>query len=158
MTQTQQPKPTKGNEKLYYVAPNDENEQRIAIAWLEKHCPAYNTPGHPRFVTELRIDRLTDEHVVKVLARTGKKITQALRTERTQQGEARVVRAEPEDLIGEIVEGQPVECGKHWLERADGEEGELVVSSFLEELGKRCTPYAVKWKPEDGRKVRLAWA
>jgi hypothetical protein len=155
----QQPvKNTSRGEKTYYLCPNDENEQRIVMAWLEKNCPGYNTPGHPRFATELRIDRLTDEHCVRILARTGRRVTPALRTERNEHGESKVVRAEPEDLVGEVAESAPIECKTHWLRPSDGEEGELIVSGFLEALGKVCVPYAVKWKPDDGRKLRLGWA
>jgi hypothetical protein len=156
MSQPQQT--AKLGEKDYLISPTDENEHRIAVAWIEKHYPSINTPGNPRFTTALPVDRLTPEHTVRVLARMGRKLTPALRTERNAQGESKVHRATDEELASELSLSAPVAVRKHWMSPADGQEGEIIVSSFLEELGNVCVPYCPKWKPEDGRKVRLAWA
>src|SRR6478672_6843810 len=97
--------PQRDMSKTYFFGPSDENEEKIALAWLMKSYPEANTPGHVRYVTNLLLDRLTEEHTVIVLART-KKRTDALKTERDPSGIARVIRSTPEQLAEEIIEGK----------------------------------------------------
>lgn len=164
-TQTkQQPAPQAAPQrdlsKTYFLGPSDENEHAIALAWLQKYHPEANSPGHVRYVTELRLDRMTEEHAVIVLART-KKRTHALETVRDANNMAKVVRRSPEELIEEVQECKPVHCKDHWIAE-DGTEGELVTHTFLEAIGKTCTPWAVKPAPLDSRTAprvyRLGWA
>lgn len=166
-TQTQpkqsapQAQPQRDMSKTYLLGPSDENENAIALAWLEKAHPDANTPGHVRYVTSLLLDRLTEEHTVIVLART-KKRTDALKTERDHNGIAKVIRSTPEELAAEIVEGKPIRCADHWIGQVDGIEGELNTQTFLEALGKTSTPWSVKPAPADSRTTpriyRLGWA
>jgi hypothetical protein len=156
------PQPQRDLSKTYYLGPSDENEHQIALAWIDQNHPNANKPGQVRYVTELRLDRMTEEHTVIVLARTGKKRTPARETERDHNGIARVITREPETLIGELSESKPVYCKDHWFGQEDGTEGELVVHTFLEAIGKACSPWAVKPAPADSRTTpriyRLGWA
>jgi hypothetical protein len=154
-------------ENLYYIGVNDEHERGIAHAWIEATHP--NTIA--KFVTELRIDRLTRDHVVRALVRgatkTGErrpvKISSAAPIIRNQHGIRELIPVESKDLIAEVVECAPVRCADHWREGAyDDSEGDLNVSTFLEALGKSCAPAVIKWndgeRRGDLRMLRLAWA
>lgn len=158
--QPAQAAPARDMSKVYFLGPSDENEHAIALEWLEQNHPNANKPGHVRYVTDLKLDRMTEDHTVVVLART-KKRTDALKTERDHNGIAKVVRHKPEELIGELVENRAVHCKDHWMAE-DGTEGELIVHTFLEALGKTCSPWAVKPAPADSRTTpriyRLGWA
>jgi len=153
--------PQRDLSKTYYLGPTDENENQIALAWIEQKYPEANTPGHVRYVTELRLDRMTEDHIVIVLART-KKRTDALETQRDHNGIAKVIRRTPAELAEEIIEGKPVYCKDHWYGQEGGQEGELIVHTFLQALGKTSIPWVVKPAPADSRTTpriyRLGWA
>ena len=156
-----QPAPQRDMSKVYFWGPNDESENLIALEWLAKHYPDTGSHGQVRYTTALNLDKLTDEHTVIVLART-KKRTHARETERDQHGIAKVVQRKPEDLIGEIVESPPVHCKDHWQGQEYGTEGELNVNTFMNAIGKVCTPFHPKPSPQDSRVTprtyKLGWA
>lgn len=136
-------KPAQMAETTYFVLMNDEYESKAGRAYLKTIYPQ----SLARVVTDLRIDRLTDKHTVIPLFR-GDDRTPAVQLIRDPQG-IRVPQHTPvAELMKEVREGQPVACAKHWS-ASSGNEGELNVTSFLEELGKSCVPAAVRYVPRE---------
>lgn len=142
-------------ENIYYLMPADEHEQALCMAWIEKHKPGTVA----RNVSRLRVDRLTERHSVIVLMRRVKKPTPVIGVVRDEHNLKELVVRSPEFLVDDkpimdqVSEGPPVHAGKHWKPAPDGEDGLLNESSFLEELGKTCSPLAIKWRSDD----RVVW-
>jgi hypothetical protein len=142
----------------YYMCIADEHERRAAQAWVDKHSPT------ARLATEIKIDRLHDDHTVSVLVRrpTRGKLSHAVPLVADGQGIKETAPRDDDDLAGEIEERKLIACKDFWsvAESDDGRydvEGELNVSRFLEELGKTCIPATIKWR-DDSRILRLGWA
>lgn len=154
MTQTQT-EPKKQVEKhgdgLYYLLVNDEHEARIARAWVDKHHPG----SRSKRVTMIPIERLTQDHVVRVLARTGRKITPAVRVFKDQHGIKTLETLESDDptLLAEVVEGPPIQVIDFWIDAVEetGEEGYLDRANFLQAVGKTSAPFAIKYRSDDKR-------
>jgi hypothetical protein len=141
-------------ENLYYLGVNDEHERRFVEAWLEKNRP--NTRA--KYVTELRLARLTEQHTVRVLMRTGRKVSQALPMVKNEHGIKEIVQTDADKLAEEVSECASVHCRDFWVEDgSEGAEGELNTSRFLEAVGKTCIPACIKWRPDQGV-LRLMWA
>lgn len=165
---TEAPKPLKVHgEHLYYLGINDEHERRICEAWLDAQnakLASENIVSKARYVTELNTLKLDRDHVVRVLMRREKKLTQALPLVRNQHGIKELAESDDAALAQKIVECEEVRCADHWIEDgSEGGEGELCTRTFLEALGKTCTPACIKWKDDvkdgrDYRKLRLGWA
>lgn len=148
--QTQQQSQAKVHgQDTYYVMPADEHEQAICQAWIEKHRP--NTIA--RSVSRLRVDRLTERHTVIVLMRRVKKPTAAVGITLDENKLRQTVHRNVDELSAEVTEGEVIRCDKHWRPASDGQDGLLDTSTFLEELGKTCTPLCIKWRADD----RIVW-
>lgn len=148
-TETTQPtaaapkKPAQMAETTYFVLVNDEYESKAGRAYLKTIYPQ----SLARVVTELRLDRLTDKHTVIPILR-GDDRSPAVPLVRDAHG-IRVPQPAPvTELMKEVREGQPVACAKYW-QPGTGNEGELNVAGFLEEVGKSCVPAAVKYYPRE---------
>lgn len=128
----------------YFVMLDDEYEKKAAKEYLRQHYPNTNA----RVVHELRIDRLTDKHTVIALFR-GNERTDAVRVVANGQGIRELKPTPLPELAGEVQESKPVRCAEYW-QTIEGNEGTLDVASFLTELGKKCTPAAIKLYPAQG--------
>lgn len=161
-TQTQQPsviaKPAKAPEDpgplTYFLLVDDEHDSEAGRKHLDdRYGPG--TRGGSKRVTEIRVGRLTEEHVVIPVFRIDIEAGQSDYAD-PDIGRPRKIRLDPK--IG-MVEGKPVHCCNHWVasEHEDGD-GSMRMATFLEELGKSCappgmqkrtTPPAPRYRPDD---------
>jgi hypothetical protein len=152
-----EPPPAVHGANLYFLCVADEHERQIAQAWLEAKYPG----SVVKLVSELKIDRLTQDHTLTALVRKGKggrPPTAAWQNVRNEHRIYELQRLEPEDLAKEVVECAPVRCADHWREDgSEGGDGELSIAGFLEQFGKTCAPACIKWR-SDSRVLKLMWA
>lgn len=128
------------SENVYFLAINDQYESAIAKAYIAQKYPA----SKARFRTELKLQRLSEKHVVIALVR-GEDRSPLERTARDDRGIAHIVRTSPGDLTREIRECKPIKVADHWrrshgADEYDDDDGEIDVESFMTELGKQATP------------------
>lgn len=138
-------------ETTYFVMISDDYEKKAAQAYLQAIYPGTAA----RVVQDLRLDRLTDRHTVIALYRPDDR-TPAVQMRLTPQGLREPLHTPVADLMKEVREGKPVECKQFW-QRGSGNEGELNLSGFLEELGKQCAPAVIKYIARD-HIMRLGFA
>jgi hypothetical protein len=132
-------------ETTYFVMIDDEYEKKAAKEYLRQMYP--NTEA--RVVHELRLDRLTNKHHVIALFR-GNERTAALALVANMNG-IRELRPTPvAELMKEVHESRPVRCADYWQPASEGNEGEVALGGFLEDLGKKCSPAALKYYPKQG--------
>lgn len=146
MTQTQEveakkasTKPVQQDENTYFIYLADEYEAKAARAYLKSLYPT----SLAKQVAELRLDRLTDKHTVIALRRDNER-TPAVQVIVNPQGVRTLSYTPPTELMKEVAEAEPIKCSDFWHKVAGGE-GELDLARFLEELGKRCSPAAIKY-------------
>lgn len=146
MTQTQEveakkasTKPAQQDENTYFIYLADEHETKAARAYLKSLYPT----SLAKQVAELRLDRLTDKHTVIALRRDNER-TPAVQVIVNPQGVRTLSQTPMAELMKEVQESEPLRCADFWHQRPGGD-GELDLARFLEELGKRCTPAAIKY-------------
>lgn len=143
--------PAQMAETTYFVMVSDDYEKKAAEAYLKTLYPGTAA----RIVTDLRLDRLTDKHTVIALYRPDDR-TNAVQLRITPQG-LREPQATPiGELAKEVRESTPVNCARFW-QRGSGNEGEVNLAGFLEELGKVCAPAVIKYIPRENI-LRLGFA
>jgi hypothetical protein len=129
----------------YFLLIDDEYEKKAAKEYLRQMYPGTAA----RIVNELRLDRLTDKHHVIALVR-GNERSPALALVANHNG-IRELRATPvAELMREVVESKPVRCADYWQPAREGNEGEVALGGFLEDLGKKAAPAALKYYPQQG--------
>jgi hypothetical protein len=106
---------------------DDTHESRLAREYLAAKHPE----SAARAVTEIRLPRLTDEHIVIGL-----------------------VRRDPK---GPVEETRPIACAEHWDQGAADGNGEVRAQSFLAALAKAAIPATIKWR-DDSQLLRLRYA
>jgi len=136
----------------YFLMVNDDYEKKAAKHYLSQLYPGTAA----RIVTDLRLDRLTDKHTVIALRRNDER-TQAVSLRVDPQGIRVPMYTPVADLAREVQEAEPVRCVDYWTPAREGNEGELNLAGFLEQLGKKCIPAAIKFYPREGI-LRLGFA
>lgn len=129
----------------YFIIQEDEYEKKAAREYIRSKYP--NTQA--RIVTELRLDRLTDKHTVYALFRDNER-SPAVHLVANANGIRELRPAPVAELAAEVKESKAIRCADFWMPAREGNEGELDLSTFLSELGKRCAPAAIKYYPAQG--------
>ena len=116
----------------YVLHTGDENDTRDAKTWRDELLKT-NPKAAPRLVSEIKLARLTERHVVIALAR-------------------------PEGS-NELRAGKPISIKDHWL--AEGEDGRVKSDTFCSALALESRPACIKMRrdtlEEDGT-IRLGYA
>jgi hypothetical protein len=129
------PKATTPDEWVYFLLPSEETDEKLANAWKKKHL-ADHPDSKAKFVSEIKLQRLTERHIVIPLYVPA--------TEATTK---------------EITAGTGVRVADHWL--AEGEDGRVNTRTFLRQLNKGCLPAMIKARrdtDEDLGSITLRYA
>lgn len=129
----------------YFLLVEDEHEEAAGREFLNNKYGESGPKGSKR-VTNIRIGRLTEEHVVIPVVR--RKPAEGLR--KVQDEASKRVTTVRLDPVEGMVECEPVRCCNYW-EASTHEDGDgtLNMAGFLEAVGKSCTPAAPRYRRDD---------
>lgn len=159
----QQPAPAPAFDGVtYYLIVADDPDREMALKYLEGK--QIKPTRHCRIVTELNVERLTEQHRVIALYRNTRGDRNSVSTVQGDDGRNRRVL---EATHAPIQETEPIAIADCWVKGnasvddiLDGmlSDGELNTRKFLGELGKRIVPAVVSFHPDRGEPLRIKYA
>lgn len=155
---------SKAFEGTYYLAINDDGELKIAKAWFKDRYPEVvrDPQRHPwpKITREIPIPRLHEKATVIALIRGEDRSPLEKRTRDQATGMMTSQANDPAMLLEEVRECKPVRIGDHWRGKSDEWDafgGEIDRPTFLEALGKVCSPLAPRVHVGSIDQLKLVW-
>lgn len=135
--------PVRDSAQTWILMPESEPEAALCEEWVAEHCPVKIAQG--AIVQTLDLAQLRPDDSVICMVRGKDKRRPLTRMEITVvQGENISTERPTEELLSQMVLTRPVFCKDHWvmggpagMGRAGGR---LNYATFLEAIGKLCTP------------------
>ena len=150
MTQTQNQNQTKETDKyenVYFLVIDDNGpEEQLIREHLRQKYPGTKA----KVVTELKLQRLTDRHLVVPCFRRPPNMHPGFTMPKDGMG-MRVANPSQEP----VSEGKPVVVKDYW--NAELEDGDLDANGFVNAVAKSSLPAVVKYR-SDSKTLRLAYA
>jgi len=136
-TETTKPelRTTAKDENLYVLLPADEVEIEVCRGWWDEKYPK----SKARLISELRLQRLTDEHVLVTLTRSPPE------RPKFQRMEGGLREALPSDMPVRV--GAPIRVKDFWSET--GEDGQVDYLALVRAVGAQVVPLRPVFRADD---------